>query len=336
MPFKDIHGQEEAITLIQKDLRNKRFSRSYLFCGPEGVGKKMAALAFAQALNCSLNADDACGECISCRKIAELKHPDLHLIMREEKKSSFVQRQFLNDQALLSDEIKVEQIRKLQKEALLKPYEARFKVFIIEEAHLLNEAAANCFLKTLEEPPLFSVFILITDKSHLIFKTILSRCRIIKFKAWERRALEEKLKKDYLIKEGLAHFLAYFYEGRLGAALKGKEEVLKAREALFEGFKGPNYFVRNFETETLQSFKESLNLLNTFFRDLYLLKCNAVAEEELINLDRKDILEKFLAYYSKSDLERVLGAIAECAFFAEENVNRRLILQKLKIALWKN
>jgi len=218
MKFSDITGQETIIEVLKRAIRDDRCSSAYLFAGPDGVGKKMTALAFARVLNCTgrgKGSADACGECVSCRKISANNHPDVRIIgVAEDKK-----------------EISIEQIRDLERDVSYKPLEALKKVYIIEDANALNMAAANCLLKTLEEPPLNVVLILIASNIHGILATIRSRCQIFRFRTIPARAIQKFLRERCDQQEDKAEAIARLACGRLGEAVKyassGIESVME-------------------------------------------------------------------------------------------------------------
>lgn len=140
---------------------------AYLFVGPEGVGKLQTAIALAEALNCVNRPDDTfvsgCGQCPSCRRIAVMQHPDVHLVQAE------------------GQNIKIDQIRAIQKVATRRPYEGRFQVVIVNQAHQMGDEAANALLKTLEEPPPAMRFAVVTDQPNRLLDTIRSRCQLLRF-----------------------------------------------------------------------------------------------------------------------------------------------------------
>lgn len=290
----------------------------YLFTGPEGIGKKMAALALAKALNCPEAKTDACGHCASCLKIENGQHPDVHIITGE------------------GAQIKIEAIRQLQKDVSLKAYEGVFKAFIIDNAHTLSAEAANCLLKILEEPPKKSLIILITDKPNLLFKTIISRCKTLKFLPLKREVLEAILKKDYKLDVQFAHFLAYFSEGRLGQALKLKDSgILAKKNNLIDKFvlaSRPD--IDSMAAQDKEDVRFSLNLLAAWFRDIYLLKAG-LPEQEVINSDRREDLTRSARGFSFLDLEAIFTNISTAISYLEKNVNTRLLLFNLRMELWK-
>ena len=318
MPFSDIKGQEAALGMVRAFLSAGHPEGGYLYSGPDSVGKKMAARILAQALNCSANNNDACGLCPSCKKIEKGQHPDVHMI------------------SSLTQQLKIEEIRQLQKDINLKAYEGSFKVFIIDNAHTLTPEASNCLLKVLEEPPKSSLIILVTDKPNLLFKTIISRCKVVKFKAGEREGLKKILREDYGLDGGFAHFLAYFSEGRLGEALRLKEtDILGIKNSIIDKVMAPSsYGIEGLKIEDRESFRLSLNILNTWFRDIYLMK-SGMPEPEAINFDRRGDLFSSMSRFSRLDLERIIGAISSTAFYLERNINTRLLLHNLKAQIWE-
>jgi DNA polymerase-3 subunit delta' len=251
-------------------------------------------------------------------KIENGQHPDVHIITGE------------------GAQIKIEAIRQLQKDVSLKAYEGVFKVFIIDNAHTLSAEAANCLLKILEEPPKKSLIILITDKPNLLFKTIISRCKTLKFLPLKREALEAILKRDYKLDVQFAHFLAYFSEGRLGQALKLKDSgILAKKNNLIDKFvlaSRPD--IDSMAAQDKEDVRFSLNLLAAWFRDIYLLKAG-LPEQEVINSDRREDLTRSARGFSFLDLEAIFTNISTAISYLEKNVNTRLLLFNLRMELWK-
>jgi DNA polymerase-3 subunit delta' len=301
-------------------LSRDKLAGAYLFTGPEGIGKYLAARTFAQALNCRNAKDDACGACASCLKIEKNSHPDVHFI-----------------DALDAEAIGIEEVRQLKQDISLKSYEAGFKVFLINDAHKLTAEASNALLKILEEPPQDSVIILVTAKPQLLFKTIISRCQRIKFSSLPTVSLEAILKEDYCLDSALAHFLAYFCEGRLGHALRLKDaDILKEKNRIINIFNlsslaGLDSLAKE---SSRQDIRRYLNLLAGWFRDIYLAK-SGIAHAQLINLDRRDELLRLIHRYSWPELENIFKCISDSMGYIEQNINTKLLLSNLKAELWK-
>ncbi len=160
--WDDLVGQDKAAGYLRTAAATGRVSHAYLFVGPPGAGKKSAARAFACALFCE---DEGCGVCPTCFRIKRGFYPDVH-IMSPEGAAMY----------------RVEQVRQIIHDTTLSPIEGSVKVYIIENADLFNDASANAFLKTLEEPPDDVVLVLLTHSLDAVLPTIVSRCQIVRFR----------------------------------------------------------------------------------------------------------------------------------------------------------
>jgi len=317
MRFKDIKGQQEALSTIQGYISFGRMQGGYIFSGPKAVGKKMAAGAVAATLNCLEGGLDACGVCPSCLKAQKNEHPDIHLIDDPE-----------------TDSVKIEDIRSLQREISLRAYEGRYKVFIINNAHNLTAEASNALLKVLEEPPPSSVIILISCRMQLLFKTVISRCKTVRFSALKRNQLEQILVREYTLLPEQAHFLAYFTQGAIGEALALKDtDIIREKNNIIDC-----YAVSKSRHEdgssclTKDNLPFGLNVLAGWFRDIYLLK-TGVPHSEMVNIDRKEELLKEMSRFSFLDLEEIFNSISQAFSYREQNVNTKLLLADLKVEL---
>ncbi|MBR1666825.1 MAG: DNA polymerase III subunit gamma/tau [Bacteroidaceae bacterium] len=164
MTFDTVVGQGALTTTLKNAIRSGRLAHAYLFCGPRGVGKTTCARIFAKTINCLNPREDgeACGECESCVAFNEGRSYNIHELDAASNNS-------------------VEDIRQLIEQVRIPPQIGKYKVFIIDEVHMLSQAAFNAFLKTLEEPPHHAIFILATTEKHKLLPTILSRCQIYDF-----------------------------------------------------------------------------------------------------------------------------------------------------------
>lgn len=349
MPFQIIKGQDRPIRLLKECLKSSRLEGSYLFVGEEGIGKKLVAKTLAKALNCESQALDSCDTCVSCLKIEKGQHPDIHII-------DGIGLYGINHgygQKIVTEEtdaIKIEYIRQLQKDINLKPYEGKRKVFIIDNAHNLTPDAANALLKILEEPPANSLIVLVSAKPALLFKTIISRCKIIKFYPLQRSMLEGILKTDFHLDNNLAHYLAYFCEGRIGHALRLKDaDILKEKNAVIDAFtpletmgrqKKDTVSLTGFAplarqgsgkplAENRNNVRGYLNILAAWFRDMYLIKIGT-PYSELINFDRREELLKLMHRYTFVDLYEIFNSLSGSLLYLERNINVKLLLSNLK------
>lgn len=322
MSFQDIKGQNTAIEILRGQIRTSSLTNGYLFCGPQGIGKKALALTLAKALNCQEGGVDSCDRCPSCLKIVKGNHPDVRFFGSQAQDGQ--------DESQIQA-IKIEDIRQLQNDISLRAYEGRKKVFIVDNAHNLTAEAQGALLKILEEPPGASVIALITAKPSLLFKTIVSRCKVIKLYPLSRNELEGILRRDYAVDTDTAHFLAYFCEGRLGSALGLKDDGMLMRKNRIIDIL---VFARQLKFEELSvkgrlEVKYALNILAAWFRDMYLLKAG-MPPNELINLDRGSELQKSIRHFTFLDLEEIMESICDSVSYLEQNANIRLLLSNLK------
>lgn len=157
--FEDVKGQEHIVTTLKNQIKADRIGHAYLFCGTRGTGKTTVAKIFAKAVNCEHPVDGSpCGECSSCRAIAD--GSSMNVIEIDAASNNGV-----------------DNIRQIREEVSYRPTEGKYKVYIIDEVHMLSTGAFNALLKTLEEPPSYVIFILATTEAHKIPITILSRCQ---------------------------------------------------------------------------------------------------------------------------------------------------------------
>ena len=164
MTFDTVVGQSALTTTLKNAMKSGKLAHAYLFCGPRGVGKTTCARIFAKAINCQNPTDEgeACNECESCQAFNEQRSYNIFELDAASNNS-------------------VENIKALMEQTRIPPQVGKYKVFIIDEVHMLSTAAFNAFLKTLEEPPAHVIFILATTEKHKILPTIISRCQIYDF-----------------------------------------------------------------------------------------------------------------------------------------------------------
>ena len=175
--FDTVVGQHALTTTLKNAIANQKLAHAYLFCGPRGVGKTTCARIFAKTINCLHPKEDgeACNECESCQAFNEQRSYNIHELDAASNNS-------------------VEDIRSLIEQVRIPPQIGKYKVYIIDEVHMLSQAAFNAFLKTLEEPPHHAIFILATTEKHKILPTILSRCQIYDFNRISVSDMVEHLK----------------------------------------------------------------------------------------------------------------------------------------------
>ena len=214
MTFDTVVGQGAIATTLKNAIKANKLAHAYLFCGPRGVGKTTCARIFAKTINCLNPREDgeACNECESCRAFNEQRSLNIHELDAASNNS-------------------VEDIRNLIDQVRIPPQIGKYKVFIIDEVHMLSTSAFNAFLKTLEEPPAHAIFILATTEKHKILPTILSRCQIYDF---QRMSIEHMInhlsyvaeKEGYTYEPAALNVIAQKADGGMRDALSIFDQVV--------------------------------------------------------------------------------------------------------------
>jgi len=223
MPFRHLAGHRVLLDLVARAAARSSLPPSLIFAGPDGVGKRLAALSLAQLFNCPSVAGgadgelapDACGNCSACRRIARGVHADVLVIEPGDTGS-----------------IKVDQVRAAIERTAYRPFEGRRRVVIVDDADAMEAPPQNALLKTLEEPPAASTFVLVTSRPDLLLPTVRSRCQRIRFGPISPGEMASVLMRDHGFEEREAHAAATAAEGSIGRALEGDSEAyVGARDA---------------------------------------------------------------------------------------------------------
>lgn len=172
--FEDIVGQQHIVQTLQNSIKDHKFNHAYLFCGPRGTGKTSVARIMAKAINCEDQANTPCEQCANCQQSNKGIHPDLVEIDGASNNG-------------------VENIRALIEKSKYSPIEGKYKIYIIDEVHMLSTSAFNALLKTLEEPPKHVIFILATTEPHKVLPTVISRCQRYNFTKVNSKDLTSRL-----------------------------------------------------------------------------------------------------------------------------------------------
>ncbi|MFH1453646.1 MAG: DNA polymerase III subunit delta' [Armatimonadota bacterium] len=313
-----IIGQDKAINYLNRIIDEKKVANSYLFFGPEGVGKKTAAAWFAKKINCR-SASSPCNECSSCTKINKNIHPDILYIKPE------------------GNYIKIDQTREILSSISFRPFEGKYRAYIIEDAQYLTDAAANQMLKILEEPPSYAVIILIiSDITHLA-PTVISRCQRVPFNYVESRLIKEYIHKNFDLDQARTESVAKLSRGSLGQAVSfiNNDRFWEVREfTLRLGSELPDMSYDKAlkeaqSIENLKGYEEAvLEFLIDWFRDLMVLK-ETGNPGMVINYDMKDKLSAMAGNYTVWQIKKIMRKILEAKFLLRRNVNKKIIFNNL-------
>jgi DNA polymerase-3 subunit delta' len=237
MPLSAVKCQDRAIAALEAALSRRQVHHAWLFHGPDGVGKELAAVGLAQALTCPEAPYVGCGTCSSCRRIDKRNHPDVTVVMPEDE---LVRRGLAGRSDFAhtpSRDIRIEQVRQLQERLAFRALEAKTKVAILVSAHAMNPPAQNALLKTLEEPPKDTVLLLVTSAADKLLPTIRSRCAKAAFGPLPVDFLTERLLAGTQgVAEATARQAAAMASGSLARALAFDVDALAERRSVIERF----------------------------------------------------------------------------------------------------
>ncbi len=350
MSFANVLNQEIPKRILSGALKKDLLASAYLFYGEVGTGKWALALELAKAINCENDKTQACDGCLSCRKIEKLIHPDVKMIFpvpsvkTPEEAERFKKEKIEDPYAIVKFEknvnIPVDQIRQMQKELCLRPFEGKRKVVLIGEVENMRPSSANSLLKTLEEPPPDSTLILTTTDVNRLLPTVVSRCQQIRLGKIPSSLIEKKLKEKYQIPEKKASFYAKISNGSLGKALDligGEKENIRqdAIDLLKTSIQGNTVKIMDRVNELQDkwdknSILEMFEFLISFSRDMY-LTLETFGKEKLVNYDiASEVVKLSEKFKRQTKVEEALKVIEQIRMDCKtKNVNLKLALLTL-------
>ncbi|MCX6135517.1 MAG: DNA polymerase III subunit delta' [Ignavibacteriales bacterium] len=366
MGWDRIIGQHRVKELLRRVLSSGSVAHAHLFWGGEGVGKDAMAIEVGRALNCQVNPADPCGVCASCRKVDQLQHPNLRLIVAlpvgkneqsgDDPVAGLTEEQIESIQGQLklkaenpyhrilvpkANFIKINSVRTLRREASLSSFEGGKRVFIISHAEEMNPEASNSLLKMLEEPPSDSVFILTTAHKEQLLPTILSRCQLVQFDPLSEEELQAALIDRHGVEPEQAALVARLADGSHTAALEllSIDIVAQRREAVqfLRLLLGTQKIPLALEVERIVALGDRnaverwMKLLGVWLRDAMVLR--EQGESGLLNREQLKDLTSFNEKFPRARLSDALGSVETSIALVGKNGYLPLVVTSLAIDL---
>lgn len=326
--FNDVIGQKAIVSYLKNAINTNTISHAYIFHGEDGMGKRMMAEAFAKAIFCEGEGEDACNTCIPCMQLNSGNHPDLCYVVPEKTSSIGV------------DDIRLQLNQSIQ----IKPYSSEKKVYIIENAHKMTEQAQNSLLKTLEEPPGYAVILLLADNTEQLLTTILSRCIVLDFKPVWSEQIKELLMREHQFPDYLASIAANFSGGNVGKAVKYatsnefgemKQNIIKLTSSLAEL---EAYEIVDRIKEIVpgkELVPDFLDFLMMWYRDVLVYKSTGMEDMLLFKEDDFEITKQ-ASSMSYQGLDDCMSAIEDTKRKLLANVNYEVAIELMLLRIKEN
>lgn len=326
--FKDVVGHKDILKYISSAVENNRVSHAYILNGERGSGKKMLANLFAMTLLCETGDNEPCGKCHSCKQAESGNHPDIIRVTHEKPNS-----------------ISVDDIRtQVNNTVDIKPYQGPYKVYIIPQADMMTLQAQNAILKTIEEPPSYAVFLLLTENAETLLPTINSRCVMLKLRNIKDTLIKKYLMENLEIPDYKADMCTAFAQGNMGRAimLANSDHFNEIREEAVQLLKHISEMelneivaaVKNISVYKLE-ITDYLDIIMIWYRDVLLYK----ATKEIDKVVFKDQLQSIKEQARKSSyegIELILESLEKAKARLKANVNFDLVMELLFLTIKEN
>ena len=326
--FKDVVGHKDIINYIRNAVLNDKVSHAYILNGERGSGKKLLANLFAMTLLCEQGGPDPCNQCHSCKQAESGNHPDIIRVTHEKPNS-----------------ISVDDIRtQVNNTVDIKPYQGPYKVYIIPQADLMTPQAQNALLKTIEEPPEYAVFLLLTENAETLLATINSRCVMLKLRNIKDTLIKKYLMENLQIPDYKADVCTAFAQGNMGRAIMiaNSEHFNEIREEAVQLLK----YIHEMELSEIVSAVKNitvykleivdyLDIIMIWYRDVLLYKATKDVDKVVFK-DQMTYIKEQARKSSYEGIELILKSLENAKSRLRANVNFDLVMELLFLTIKEN
>ncbi len=326
--FAGIVGRADVVAHMQNAIRADKISHAYILSGERGSGKRLLSSIFAMTLQCKEQGIEPCGRCASCKKALSENHPDIIYVSHEK-----------------AGTVSVDEIRdQVVNDVTIRPYESRYKIYIIEDASKMTPQAQNALLKTLEEPPAYAVILLLADNVDSLLPTILSRCVMLRLAPVSDREIKEFLMYQMHVPDYQAEIEATFAQGNIGKAklIAENSDFLEMVESAIRQLKRSRVMeiremvdaIKGLSGEK-QNARDYLNIYTMWFRDVLMFKATKEIDS-LIFKEEVSAIRQRAGESSYEGIQKILDAILQADNRLRANVNFDLTMELLYLTMKEN
>ena len=324
--FKDIIGQESIKKHLQTAIKTGNLSHAYIINGEYGSGRQTIASALAKTIQCQSKTDDtdACGVCTSCKQAESHNHPDIKYITHD--KTS----------------ISVNDIREqLNNDISIKPYSSEYKIYIIPDANKMTEQAQNALLKTIEEPPVYAIIILLTENCDSLLPTIRSRCVTLTMNPVEKDKICTYLENKFQLEPEQAQIAANYCQGNIGKAIRfaSSSDFIEMKNQVLKLLKNLDSMDIASIIDTIKEFSTHKNDINDYldlmllwYRDVLMFKVTKDANL-LLYSDEYSAISEQATKLDYEDIENIIAAIDKAKVRLKANVNFDVTIELMILAM---